>query len=221
MSIAEKFVSMEYGPAPEDPKEAVAWLERHGRRFELFIGGAWQPPAAGEYFDTVDPSNGEKLAAVAQGSAADVDAAVRAARAASAKVARPHSACSRALSLCPCAPGAKAFPASRGSRNHGQRQAHPREPRHRYSARGAAFLLPRRLGAVAGAGISRIRTVRRRRSDYSVEFSAAHAGVENRAGAGDGKHGGPEARRIYPSHRAGCSQNFARKQDCPRASSTS
>ena len=83
MSIAEKFVTMEYGPAPEDPKEAVSWLERHGRRFGLFIGGTWQAPAAGEYFDTFDPSNGEKLAAVAQGGAADVDAAVKAAGAAS------------------------------------------------------------------------------------------------------------------------------------------
>ena len=85
MSIAEKFVSMEYGPAPEDPKESLAWLERHSRRFGLFIGGAWQAPAAGDYFDTLDPSNGEKLASVAQGNAADVDAAVRAARAASPK----------------------------------------------------------------------------------------------------------------------------------------
>jgi aldehyde dehydrogenase (NAD+) len=83
MSIAEKFVSMEYGPAPEDSKEATNWLERHGYRFRHFIGGEWQAPAAGEYFDTVDPSNGEKLASVAQGSAADVDAAVKAARAAS------------------------------------------------------------------------------------------------------------------------------------------
>src|SRR5271169_3096197 len=83
MSIAEKFVNMEYGPAPEDPKEAGAWLKRHGRRFGLFIGGTWQPSAAGEYFDTVDPSNGEKLASVSQGSAADIDAAVKAARAAS------------------------------------------------------------------------------------------------------------------------------------------
>src|SRR6202522_2585798 len=83
MSIAEKFVSMEYGPAPEDSKEAVAWLERHGFRFQHFVGGEWRAPAAGEYFDTVDPSNGEKLASMAQGSAADVDAAVKAARAAS------------------------------------------------------------------------------------------------------------------------------------------
>ncbi|MGA8541865.1 MAG: aldehyde dehydrogenase family protein, partial [Terriglobales bacterium] len=93
MSIAEKFVSMEYGPAPEDSKEAVAWLERHGYRFRHFIGGEWRAPAAGEYFDTVDPSTGEKLASVAQGSAADVDAAVKAARAASSgwQALTPHS----------------------------------------------------------------------------------------------------------------------------------
>jgi aldehyde dehydrogenase (NAD+) len=80
MSIAEKFVTMEYGPAPEDPKEAQAWLERHGHRFGHFVNGAWQAPVEGEYFDTLDPSNGEKLASVAQGSSADIDAAVRAAR---------------------------------------------------------------------------------------------------------------------------------------------
>src|SRR5712671_1885886 len=93
MSIAAKFVSMEYGPAPEDSKEAVAWVGRHGHRLQHFIGGGWQAPAAGEYFDTVDPSNGEKLASVAQGSAADVDAAVKAARAASSgwKALTPHA----------------------------------------------------------------------------------------------------------------------------------
>src|SRR5579863_2673201 len=85
MSIAEKFVTMEYGPAPEDPKEAISWLERHHRRFEHFIDGGWKTPEQGSYFDTYDPSNGEKLAAIAQGGAADVDAAVKAARTASAE----------------------------------------------------------------------------------------------------------------------------------------
>ena len=85
MSISEKFVSMEYGPAPEDPKEATAWLDRHGRCFEHFINGAWQRPAQGGYFDTMDPSTGEKLASVAQGSVGDLDGAVKAARAASPK----------------------------------------------------------------------------------------------------------------------------------------
>ncbi len=82
MSIAERFVAMEYGPAPEDPKEALAWLDHHGRSFGHFINGTWLQPTSGKYFDTTDPSTGEKLAVVAQGAAADVDAAVKAARAA-------------------------------------------------------------------------------------------------------------------------------------------
>ncbi len=82
MSIAEKFVAMEYGPAPEDPKEALTWLDCHGRRFGHFVNGTWLLPSKNEYFDTADPSTGEKIASVAQGSAADVDTAVRAARAA-------------------------------------------------------------------------------------------------------------------------------------------
>jgi aldehyde dehydrogenase (NAD+) len=82
MSIVEKFITMDYGPAPEDPREALAWLDRNGRRFGHFINGTWRPPTAGAYFDTTDPSTGEKLASVAQGSVADVDAAIRAARAA-------------------------------------------------------------------------------------------------------------------------------------------
>jgi len=82
MSIAEKFVTMEYGPAPEESKEALSWLDRHARRFGHFINGTWIEPSAGAYFDSADPSTGEKLARIAQGSAADVDAAVKAARAA-------------------------------------------------------------------------------------------------------------------------------------------
>ncbi|MBV8049608.1 MAG: aldehyde dehydrogenase family protein, partial [Acidobacteriaceae bacterium] len=80
MSIAEKFVSMEYGPAPEDPKEAQVWLDRHGRRFGHFIDGGWRDPVEGVFFDTVDPATGEKIASISQGSAADVDAAVKSAR---------------------------------------------------------------------------------------------------------------------------------------------
>ncbi len=80
MSIAEKFYTMEYGAAPEDPKEAVQWLERHHRRFDAFIDGAWVKPAGGEYFETSDPSSGDPIAEVAIANAADVDAAVSAAR---------------------------------------------------------------------------------------------------------------------------------------------
>jgi len=82
MSIAEKFVTMEYGPAPEEAKEALSWLDHHQRRFGHFIRGTWVAPSTGKYFDTADPSTGEKLASVAEGSAADIDTAVKAARAA-------------------------------------------------------------------------------------------------------------------------------------------
>ena len=80
MSIVEKFYTMEYGAAPEDPKEAVQWLDRYHRRFDEFIGGAWVKPASGEYMTTSDPSTGEMLAEVAKGNHDDVDAAVAAAR---------------------------------------------------------------------------------------------------------------------------------------------
>src|ERR1700722_5546981 len=80
MSIAEKFVAMEYGPAPEDPKDALAWLDRRGRKFGHFIDGEFREPAQGGFFDSTDPATGEKIASIAQGSAADIDAAVAAAR---------------------------------------------------------------------------------------------------------------------------------------------
>ncbi len=82
MSVIEKFGTMEYGPAPEDAKESLLWLDASKRRFGHFIAGEWRAPLEGKYFETSDPATGEKLADVAQGSVADVDAAVKAARAA-------------------------------------------------------------------------------------------------------------------------------------------
>jgi aldehyde dehydrogenase (NAD+) len=80
MSIAEQFLAMEYGPAPEDPKDTLVWLDHHGRRFGHFIDGDWRQPSDAAFFDSLDPATGDKIASVAQGSAADVDAAVQAAR---------------------------------------------------------------------------------------------------------------------------------------------
>jgi len=80
MGIAEKFVSMEYGPAPEDAKDALLWLDGHHRRFGHFIDGDWCQPLEGAFFDSINPATGEKIATIAQGSAVDVGAAVQAAR---------------------------------------------------------------------------------------------------------------------------------------------
>ncbi|HET7321987.1 MAG TPA: aldehyde dehydrogenase family protein, partial [Longimicrobiaceae bacterium] len=79
-TIAEIFETMEYGPAPESAKPAQQWLEEHGRQFGLFVGGEWRDPSEGEYFEAANPATSQPLARLAQGSAADVDAAVAAAR---------------------------------------------------------------------------------------------------------------------------------------------
>ena len=49
-------------------------------KYDHYIAGAARAPATNRYFDTLDPSTGEPLAEVAEGSADDVDRAVRAAR---------------------------------------------------------------------------------------------------------------------------------------------
>jgi aldehyde dehydrogenase (NAD+) len=80
-SIMEKYESMEYGPAPEDASEVTKWLDGHGRAFGHFIDGKWTAVGAAS-FETKNPATGEVLAKVATASAEDVDAAVKAARAA-------------------------------------------------------------------------------------------------------------------------------------------
>lgn len=50
------------------------------RHTECFIGGQWQPAQSGKTFATVNPATEETIAMVAEGDAADIDLAVRAAR---------------------------------------------------------------------------------------------------------------------------------------------
>ena len=78
MSVADYFDTMDYGPAPEADGEARAWLEKHDHALGHFIDGHF---VAGEAtFETHAPATGETLAKMAQGSQADIDAAVKAAR---------------------------------------------------------------------------------------------------------------------------------------------
>src|SRR5690606_37488572 len=56
------------------------WLDGHGRKFGHFIDGEWTAPGTG--FAADNPATGAPLAQISQGTAEDVDAAVKAARAA-------------------------------------------------------------------------------------------------------------------------------------------
>ncbi len=79
-TVAEIFQAMSYGPAPESDAAARRWLAEHENGFAHYIGGRWTAAAEGYQFDIFEPSTGRVLAMAAQGSDADVDAAVAAAR---------------------------------------------------------------------------------------------------------------------------------------------
>ena len=78
-SIPEIFGTMAYGPAPEAVGPANAWLDAHGRRFGLFIGGTWIQ-GEGDTFETLNPATGKPLGRLAQATEHEVDLAVGAAR---------------------------------------------------------------------------------------------------------------------------------------------
>ncbi len=64
----------QYAPAPESV------VVKPEGRYELFIGGKFVAPKSGAYFPSHNPANEKQLAEIARADAADVDAAVAAAR---------------------------------------------------------------------------------------------------------------------------------------------
>src|SRR5215218_6992393 len=76
-----RFGGLDYAPAPE-ATDHVNLRADHG----LLIGGRWVEPASGKRFKTISPASEEVLAEVAEAGDEDVDAAVKAAQAAYAKV---------------------------------------------------------------------------------------------------------------------------------------
>ena len=81
--IVDILSTMDYGPAPEDSAIANAWLKSHEGGFGHFIDGSFTAPGA--LFSVDNPATGKTIARVTQGTSADVDAAVAAARTAQPK----------------------------------------------------------------------------------------------------------------------------------------
>ncbi|WP_162742438.1 aldehyde dehydrogenase family protein [Nitratireductor sp. OM-1] len=81
-SIKDILRTMEYGPSPEANGDVVQWLEAHGRSFGHYIDGRFVTPKGAREIAVSDPANGGELARIACGTTDDVDAAVKAARAA-------------------------------------------------------------------------------------------------------------------------------------------
>jgi aldehyde dehydrogenase (NAD+) len=79
-NVKQVLESMDYGPAPESNSHINAWLEQHSAGFKHFIGGGFVASSDNQQFDVMNPASDTLLARVAQGSKADIDAAVKAAR---------------------------------------------------------------------------------------------------------------------------------------------
>ncbi len=84
-TVREIFDSMAYGPAPESNAEVLAWLDKH-KSFGHWIDGAFTKH--GETFESRNPATTKPLAHITQGTASDVDSAVKAARRAQPKWAK-------------------------------------------------------------------------------------------------------------------------------------
>ena len=184
-------IPWEYAPAPE-ARDIVTLKERYG----LFIGGRDVPASDGGTFATIDPATEQTArpgrprdpGRCRQGGprrAPRADAVVgHAVGQGAGQVPVPDRA---------HPPGAE--PRVRGPRIDGLGQADQGEPRRRRAARGGPLLVLRGLG-----GQARVRVpgpgrpaARRGRPDHPVELPAAHAGLEDRAGAGRRQHRRPQA----------------------------
>ena len=145
-TVAEIFQTMEYGPAPESDKEALAWLgEARARVRPLHRRRVDRARRAVRRHQPGDVARSSRASPTA--SSADVDAAVAAARSGAAGVEGARAARARAAPVRARARRAEAFAPARRAREHGQRQVDSRDARHRRAARRAALLSSRRLGA--------------------------------------------------------------------------
>ena len=211
MSVADYFSSMDYGPAPEDDSAARAWLDQHANGFGHFIGGALRRAISGRALRlarTRDRARAreDRRRAIER----DVDAAVDAARTAlpawqalgGAGRARHLYALARMVQR-----HARLF-AVLESLDNGKPIRESRDidiplvARHFLHHAGWAQLQDREFADWDAAG--------RGRADRAVEFPAADARVEDRAGARAGQLRGAQAGGIHAADRACCSPNSQR-----------
>ena len=174
---------------------------------QFYIGGRWVDPATPATLDVIDPATEQPFTMISAGSAADVDRAVAAARAAFADL----------FAIDPRIPARPAAPHPRRLQRAGGRS---RERRYGGNGRADRFL-PRRAGLGRtrpsrgdhrGARSVRIQPAARdepdrqgadrgRGADHAVELAVEPDRLQGRAGACGGLHGRPEAERDRPDQR--------------------
>ena len=174
---------------------------------KLLINNRWIASESGKTFATINPSTGEEICQVAEADAADVEKAVRAARAAFerrtvAKDARIRSA-DACFTVWPTS--SKSMPTNWPAWNRWTTANPFPWPRPWTSRHGRLLPLFRRMGRQGARQdhphrrrlllLHPARASRRGGTDHSLELPHADAGLEAGAGVGHRQHGGDEAGR--------------------------
>ena len=78
--IIKNFRNISYGPAPEDSKEVVNWINKLDKPNKIFINGKWIKSNSSKKLNIIDPSNNKKLSSLAISNKNDVNSAVSSAK---------------------------------------------------------------------------------------------------------------------------------------------
>ena len=78
--IIKNFKNISYGPAPEDSKDVMSWINSIHNPNHLFINGSWVKSKSSKKIQVINPATNKKLTSLSLANKADVNAAVGAAK---------------------------------------------------------------------------------------------------------------------------------------------
>ena len=78
--IIQNFKNISYGPAPEDSKDVMSWINKLNNPNHLFINGSWTKSNSSKKIQVINPATNKKLTSLSIANKADVNAAVGAAK---------------------------------------------------------------------------------------------------------------------------------------------
>ena len=78
--IIQNFKNISYGPALEDSKDVMSWINSLNNPNDLFINGAWVKSKSSKKIQVINPASNKKLTTLSISNKTDVNAAVGAAK---------------------------------------------------------------------------------------------------------------------------------------------
>ena len=78
--IIQNFKNISYGPAPEDSKDVMSWINSLSNPNHLFINGSWVKSKSSKKINVINPATNKKLTSLSMANKADVNSAVGAAK---------------------------------------------------------------------------------------------------------------------------------------------